>query len=52
MRDQRERGAELNRIMRGETKGGAWRSWRQVLPAFTLGLLFWAVIGWLIWGAL
>lgn len=47
--DERARGAELNRIMRGETKGGVWQSWWPLVLSFTLGLVFWGVIGWLGW---
>lgn len=41
---QRERGAELNRILRGETKGGIINSWQ---GALRWG--FWLVLGLFCW---
>jgi hypothetical protein len=45
---ERERGAELNRILRGKTKPGLIHSWQSALcwaASLAVGLLCW----WLIW---
>jgi len=55
---ERERGAELNRILRGETKGGIINSWPAAMffaLSLVAGLVCWGFIGgvvWLIWRAL
>jgi hypothetical protein len=55
---QRERGAELNRILRGETKAGVIQSRQDALLfilSLLVGLACWGLVGglfWLIWRAL